>query len=107
MTHKEKALVYFGDKFHCSQSVLAAFADEVGEYSKEALRRGDDKPVVVKDYPLVTIEEAVASPQLYTEKLIAVQGPIRYFVTGNEYEMQAENGTGISFSEILFIIGIT
>ncbi len=77
----------------CALFASQAFAYEVGEYSKEALRRGDDKPVVVKDYPLVTIEEAVASPQLYTEKLIAVQGPIRYFVTGNEYEMQAENGT--------------
>ena len=30
MTHKEKALQYFGEKFHCSQSVLAAFADECG-----------------------------------------------------------------------------
>ena len=77
----------------CAVFASQAFAYEVGEYSKEALRRGDDKPVVVKDYPLVTIEEAVASPQLYTEKLIAVQGPVRYFVKGNEYEMQAENGT--------------
>ena len=77
----------------CALFASQAFAYEVGEYSKEALRRGDDKPVVVKDYPLVTIEEAVASPQLYTEKPIAVQGPIRYFVQGNMYEMQAENGT--------------
>ena len=77
----------------CALFASQAFAYEVGEYSKEALRRGDDKPVVVKDYPVVAIEDVVASPQLYTEKPIAVQGPIRYFVTGNEYEMQAENGT--------------
>ena len=77
----------------CALLASQAFAYETGEYSREALRRGDDKPVVVKDYPLVTIEEAVASPQLYTEKPIAVQGPIRYFVKGNMYEMQAENGT--------------
>lgn len=30
MTHKEKALDYFGRKFHCSQAVLAAFAEECG-----------------------------------------------------------------------------
>ena len=76
----------------CALLASQAFAYETGEYSKEALRRGDDKPVVVKDYPLVTIEEAVASPQLYTEKPIAVQGPIRYFVKGNMYEMQADSG---------------
>ena len=40
MTHKEKALVYFGDKFHCSQSVLAAFADEVGLSEEQALKLG-------------------------------------------------------------------
>ena len=77
----------------CALLTSQAFAYETGEYSREALRRGDDKPVVVKDYPVVAIEDVVASPQLYTEKLIAVQGPIRYFVTGNIYEMQAENGT--------------
>ena len=77
----------------CALLASQAFAYETGEYSKEALRRGDDKPVVVKDYPLVTIEQVVASPQLYTEKPVAVQGPIRYFVKGNMYEMQAENGT--------------
>ncbi len=27
MTHKEKANQYFCDKFHCSQVVLAAFAE--------------------------------------------------------------------------------
>lgn len=77
----------------CALLTSQAFAYEVGEYSKEALRRGDDKPYVVKDYPLVTIEEAVAAPDLYREKPIAVQGPVRYFVTGNMYEMQSENGT--------------
>ena len=77
----------------CALLASQAFAYETGEYSREALRRGDDKPVVVKDYPLVTIEEAAATPQLYTEKPIAVQGPIRYFVKGNMYEMQAKNGT--------------
>ena len=30
MTHEEKALLYFQDKFHCSQSVLAAYAEDVG-----------------------------------------------------------------------------
>ena len=40
MTHKEKALVYFGNKFHCSQSVLAAFADEVGLTEEQALKLG-------------------------------------------------------------------
>lgn len=28
MTHKEKANQYFCDKFHCSQAVLASFAEE-------------------------------------------------------------------------------
>ena len=37
MTHKEKALEYFGDKFHCSQSVIAAFADECGLTEEKAL----------------------------------------------------------------------
>ena len=35
----------------------------------------------------------MAAPDLYREKPIAVQGPVRYFVTGNMYEMQSENGT--------------
>ena len=38
MTHKEKALSYFGDKFHCSQAVLAAYADELGLTEEQALR---------------------------------------------------------------------
>ena len=40
MTHKEKALQYFGEKFHCSQSVLAAFADECGITEEQALKLG-------------------------------------------------------------------
>ena len=40
MTHKEKALDYFSRKFHCSQAVLAAFADECGLTEKQALMLG-------------------------------------------------------------------
>ena len=40
MTHKEIALVYFGNKFHCSQAVLAAFASECGLTEEQALRLG-------------------------------------------------------------------
>ncbi|MCQ2579949.1 MAG: C-GCAxxG-C-C family protein [Treponemataceae bacterium] len=40
MTHKEKALDYFGRKFHCSQAVLAAFADECGLTETQALKLG-------------------------------------------------------------------
>ena len=40
MTHKEKALNYFEDKFHCSQSVLAAFADECELTEEQALKLG-------------------------------------------------------------------
>ena len=47
----------------CALLASQAFAYETGEYSREALRRGDDKPVVVKDYPVVAIEDVVASPQ--------------------------------------------
>ena len=35
MTHEEKALLYFQDKFHCSQSVLAAYAEELGLTEEE------------------------------------------------------------------------
>lgn len=38
MTHEEKALSYFQDKFHCSQSVLAAYADELGLTEEQALK---------------------------------------------------------------------
>ncbi len=30
MLHEEKALLYFKDKFQCSQAVLTAYADELG-----------------------------------------------------------------------------
>lgn len=30
MTAKEKALEYFNRKFHCSQAILAAYADKCG-----------------------------------------------------------------------------
>ena len=40
MTHKETALDYFGKKFHCSQSVLAAFAPECGLTEEQALKLG-------------------------------------------------------------------
>lgn len=40
MTHKEDALMLFGQKYLCSQSVLAAFADECGITRKQALRIG-------------------------------------------------------------------
>ena len=40
MTHTQKAEQYFGDKFHCSQAVLAAFADELGITEEQALKLG-------------------------------------------------------------------
>ena len=40
MNHKEKAVIYFSQKLHCSQSVLAAFADECGITEEEAFRLG-------------------------------------------------------------------
>lgn len=40
MTNKEKALDYFGRRFHCSQSVLAAFADKCGLTEEQALKLG-------------------------------------------------------------------
>lgn len=40
MTHTEKANKYFCDKFHCSQSILAAFADELGITEEQALKLG-------------------------------------------------------------------
>lgn len=36
MNHEEKALSYFKDKFHCSQSVLAAYAEELGLTEEQA-----------------------------------------------------------------------
>lgn len=38
MTHKDKALKYFSDKFHCSQAVLAAYAEELGLTEEQALK---------------------------------------------------------------------
>lgn len=38
--HKEKALEYFNKKYHCSQAVLAAFAEECGLTEKQALKIG-------------------------------------------------------------------
>ena len=38
MDRSEKALEYFDDKFNCSQSVLTAFADELGLTEDESLR---------------------------------------------------------------------
>lgn len=40
MTHKEKALVYFQKKFHCSQAVLAAYAEDCGLTEEQALKLG-------------------------------------------------------------------
>ena len=38
MTNREKALAYMKDKFHCSQSVLGAFADQLGLTEEQALK---------------------------------------------------------------------
>lgn len=40
MTHIEKAKDLFGRKFHCSQAVFAAFAEESGITEKQALKIG-------------------------------------------------------------------
>lgn len=40
MTAKEKALDYFSKKFHCSQAVLAAYAEQFGLTEKQALQMG-------------------------------------------------------------------
>ncbi len=40
MTHREKAADYFTRKFHCSQAVLAAFAEELGITEEQALKLG-------------------------------------------------------------------
>ena len=40
MTHTQKAEQYFSDKFHCSQAVLAAFADELDITEEQALKLG-------------------------------------------------------------------
>ena len=40
MTHIEKATDLFAEKFHCSQAVFAAFADELGITEQQALKIG-------------------------------------------------------------------
>lgn len=40
MTHVDKALELFAQKYHCSQAVLAAFAEESGITEKQALKLG-------------------------------------------------------------------
>lgn len=40
MTRKEKALDYFNKEFHCSQAVLAAYADVCGLTEEKALMLG-------------------------------------------------------------------
>jgi len=40
MDHKQKALNYFSQKLHCSQSVLAAFAEKCGITDEQALKLG-------------------------------------------------------------------
>lgn len=40
MTHIEKAKELFDKKFHCSQAVFAAFADELGITEEQALKIG-------------------------------------------------------------------
>lgn len=40
MTHVEKAKILFEQKYHCSQAVLAAFAEELGLTEKQALKLG-------------------------------------------------------------------
>ena len=40
MTHTEKAKELFDKKFHCSQAVFAAFADELGITEEQALKIG-------------------------------------------------------------------
>lgn len=40
MSHTEKAIQLFNEKFHCSQAVLAAFAEELGITEEQALKLG-------------------------------------------------------------------
>ena len=40
MDHKQKAVDYFSQDLHCSQSVLAAFAEECGITEEHALKLG-------------------------------------------------------------------
>lgn len=38
MTHKEKAMAYFEEKFHCAPSVLVAYAEDLGLSEEQALK---------------------------------------------------------------------
>ncbi|MBR2407766.1 MAG: C_GCAxxG_C_C family protein [Lachnospiraceae bacterium] len=40
MNHVDKAEKYFAQKFHCSQAVLAAFAEDLGLTEEQALKLG-------------------------------------------------------------------
>ena len=40
VTRREKALAYFGNGFHCSQAVLASWADQCGLSEEQALKLG-------------------------------------------------------------------
>lgn len=40
MTHIDKAIKYFEQRYHCSQAVLAAFAEEMGLTEQQALKLG-------------------------------------------------------------------
>ncbi len=40
MSHTEKAKKYFEQKYHCSQAVLAAFAEDLGLTEEQALKLG-------------------------------------------------------------------
>lgn len=40
MTHVNKAKELFGQKYHCSQALLAAFAEDLGLTEKQALKLG-------------------------------------------------------------------
>ena len=49
MTHIEKANDLFGRKFHCSQAVFAAFAEELGLTEEQALKIGAHDCVYLLD----------------------------------------------------------
>lgn len=40
MNHVDKAKKYFGQRFHCSQAVLAAFAEDLGLTEEQTLKLG-------------------------------------------------------------------
>lgn len=40
MTHVNKAKEFLGQRYHCSQAVLASFAEEIGLTEKQALKLG-------------------------------------------------------------------